>query len=110
MNSFDKYQIEARKTAIYPDVGHNLWYPALGLGGEAGEVQEKIKKIYRDKKGIVSTEDALEICKELGDELWYLANIAAELGVSLSQIAHNNMVKLQSRQNRSVVHGAGDNR
>ena len=49
---FDGYQIQARKTAIYPDKGKNFIYPTLGLVGETGEVAEKIKKVIRDKKGI----------------------------------------------------------
>ena len=37
--NFNEYQEEAAKTAVYPDIGNNLWYPGLGLGGEAGEVR-----------------------------------------------------------------------
>ena len=108
--SFDKYQVEARKTAVYPNLGRNLWYPALGLAGEAGEVADKVKKIYRDYNGFTSHLNRIGICKELGDVLWYVANIATELHVNLSDIAKENLIKLQDRTARDKVHGEGDER
>ena len=42
--SFEEYQVEADKTAIYPDE-HKIVYPALGLAGEAGEVANKVKTV-----------------------------------------------------------------
>ena len=48
--TFEEYQIKARSTAIYPNIGNNYIYPTLGLVGEAGEVAEKIKKIIRDNE------------------------------------------------------------
>lgn len=106
----NEYQKFARKTAIYPDVGHNIVYPALGIGGEAGEIQEKIKKILRDKGGIANTGDIRAIRNELGDLLWYIANLAEELGLPLNEIAVSNISKLQGRVERNKVHGEGDNR
>ena len=110
LHDFDIYQTEARKTAIYPDLGNNLWYPALGLAGEAGEVAEKVKKIYRDDNGEISYEGRVKIYKELGDALWYISAIASELGIDLSIIAEDNLAKLQSRAARDKVHGSGDTR
>jgi len=110
MLDFDKYQVEARKTAIYPDLGNNLWYPALGLAGEAGEVAEKVKKVYRDHNGLLGIISLDSISKELGDVLWYVASLASELGVNLSTIAELNLNKLQDRAERDKVHGSGDNR
>ena len=49
MTSMNDYQIQARKTAIYP-ANAKITYPALGLAGEAGEVADKVKKIIRDDK------------------------------------------------------------
>lgn len=108
--TFEKYQKESRKTAIYPNLGKNFIYPTLGLVGESGEVAEKIKKILRDKKGVLDFKTIREITKELGDVLWYLANLATELGISLEEIARQNLVKLHSRQKRGKIHGSGDNR
>ena len=53
----NQYQQKARKTALYPDVGHNPIYPTLGLAGEAGEVADKVKKVLRDKNGHFDNED-----------------------------------------------------
>ena len=108
--NFNQYQQEARKTAIYPNKDNNITYPTLGLSGESGEVAEKVKKILRDKNGIVSDEDRLELQKELGDVLWYVANLSSELKLSMEDVALINIQKLQSRQKRKVLKGSGDNR
>jgi NTP pyrophosphatase (non-canonical NTP hydrolase) len=107
---FSRYQKESRKTALYPDRDSNFIYPTLGLAGEVGEVAEKIKKVIRDKEGIIDEETREELAKELGDVLWYLANLATELDLSLDDIAQKNIEKLASRKNRNVLHGDGDNR
>lgn len=108
--NFNEYQEKARQTAIYPDKDNNFIYPTLGLVGEAGEVAEKIKKVIRDDLGIISEEKKVEIIKELGDVLWYVANLAKELNVDLESVALANLEKLQSRQKRDELHGSGDNR
>ena len=104
------YQQNSKKTAIYPNVGSNFVYPTLGLAGEAGEVADKIKKILRDKDGQISDADRQEIGKELGDVLWYIAQMATELNLSLDEVAQNNLTKLLSRLGRNVLGGNGDNR
>lgn len=103
----DDYQEAAIETAIYPDKGeqNGLAYVALGLNGEAGEVAEKVKKFLRDG-GI----DEEAVAKELGDVLWYLANLADEIGYSLSEVARINVSKLKSRSKRGTLGGSGDNR
>ncbi len=107
---FDEYQKKAGKTAIYPKIGKGFIYPTLGLADEAGEVVGKIKKIMRDDKGIISSEKKDEIKKELGDVLWYLAQLSTELNIKLSSVADANLEKLSSRKDRNKLHGSGDNR
>ena len=107
---FDNYQIEARKTAIYPDKDKNFIYPTLGLVGESGEVAEKIKKILRDKNGIFDCESKLALKKELGDVLWYLSNLCDELDFSLSDVANENLEKLNLRLSKGKISGSGDDR
>ena len=107
---FKEYQKLSRKTAVYPDINKNFVYPTLGLAGETGEVVEKIKKVIRDKNSLVDEETRAELKKEMGDVLWYLAQLATELGISFDEIASYNIEKLQSRLERGMIHGKGDNR
>jgi len=112
--NFNEYQVKMRETAAYPDAGNNFIYPTLGLAGEAGEVVDKIKKLVRTKDTRsakdISDADKLELKKELGDVLWYVSTLAAELGFELSDVAQTNVEKVFSRKERGVLHGSGDNR
>ena len=107
---FIEYQKKSRKTAIYPGAGKNYIYPTLGLAGEAGEVAEKIKKAIRDDGGKISDETKDAVKKELGDVLWYVSQVAAELDLLLDDIAKSNIEKLSSRMKRGKLKGSGDNR
>ena len=104
------YQRESRKTALYPEVGSNFIYPTLGLVGEAGEVADKVKKILRDKKGLFDKESKDEIKLELGDVLWYVSQLASELGYEMEDVANSNLQKLKSRKLRGKIQGSGDDR
>lgn len=108
--SLNGYQELAAFTAAYPNVGHNPIYPTLGLAGEAGEVAEKVKKVLRDNNGQFDAAAINAIKKELGDVMWYVARLAAELGLSLKDIATGNIAKLNSRKQRDKLHGSGDDR
>jgi NTP pyrophosphatase (non-canonical NTP hydrolase) len=108
--TFDEYQEKARSTAIYPELGNNLYYPTLGLCSEAGEIAGKVKKIMRDDGGKCSEEKRESIKKECGDVLWYVANICCELGITLDDVARCNVDKLASRQQRGKLSGSGDDR
>lgn len=111
MVDFVEYQARTADTAIYPGQGQIMGLAYVGLGlGESGEVQGKIKKIMRDDNGVVTDEKRAAIAKELGDQLWYLSQTATELGLSLEQIAADNLAKLASRQERGVLSGDGDER
>lgn len=108
--TFEEYQKFSRRTALYPDRDHNFVYPTLGLAGEAGEVAEKIKKVIRDNAGVLDDQRRQEVKKELGDVLWYVAQLATELGLDLQDIAKTNLDKLLSRKERGTLSGSGDNR
>jgi NTP pyrophosphatase (non-canonical NTP hydrolase) len=104
------YQQRSRATAVYPDAGDNLTYPVLGLCGEAGECAEKVKKAIRDDGGVLSDERRAALAAELGDVLWYTAQLATEAELDLDALAEDNLAKLLSRQDRGVLQGSGDAR
>jgi len=109
--TFEEYEKEALKTVISTDDKFkDMLHWVLGLNGEAGEVAEKMKKIIRDKKSVISETDKQEMAKEIGDVLWYLAVFAYDLGIPLDEIAKTNLEKLHSRKERGVLGGDGDNR
>lgn len=107
---FATYQRDSRKTAerVYTD--HPIVYPTLGLVNEAGELAGKVKKLFRDKNGVISEEDRQALKGELGDVLWYLTQLCTELGLTLEEVASANLEKLFSRQRRGALHGDGDDR
>ena len=106
--NFSDYQTKSRKTAGYPAIGHSVIYPTLGLVNEAGEVAGKIKKVFRDKDGQISEETREALKAELGDVLWYIAQMATELDLSLDDIAQSNITKLYDRFERGKIRGDGD--
>ena len=77
----------------------------LGLLGEAGEVAEKIKKIFRD-----GNTDLEAIQKEMGDVIFYWYALHGALGLDPCTTIDMNMVKLLSRKERGTIQGSGDNR
>lgn len=107
--NFSDYQIAAQKTAIYPR-RYAIEYTSLGLAGETGEIAGKIAKVFRDKNGSFSDQDIAGIKDELGDVLWMISQLAAELGLSLDRVATDNIAKLADRQARNVIGGSGDRR
>lgn len=110
LNEYAKF---TDKTAVYPDANtgniQEIMYLGLGLVGEAGEVGNKIKKFFRDNK----TEDPdakKNVISECGDVCWYLFRLIRVLGGNPEDTIIANWNKLQSRLERNVLHGDGDNR
>lgn len=107
MTEFNEYQEFVKSMKLYPEQ-YSIIYPALGIAGEAGEVNEKIKKWLRgDNDGFL---DKKEVAKELGDLSWYISSMADDLGFTLQEIIDMNVEKLTSRKERGVRQGNGDNR
>lgn len=107
----NEYQQRATVTAIYPEAGTGsvlaISYCALGLG-EAGEVQGKVKKFIRD--GIGYSDLRRQVSAEVGDVLWYCAQLCNELNLDLSDVMKENLRKLNDRKERGVLGGSGDTR
>jgi len=115
--TLNQFQAVCSETATYPEAGtcskDAFSYTVLGLCGESGELADKWKKNLRGDHGEPGqTTPAVReaMMAEAGDVAWYLARIATELGVSLSDIARGNIRKLRSRQDRGVIKGSGDYR
>ena len=102
--TLNEYQDRAHLTSILTTP---RYYPIIGLCGETGEVAELLKKSIRDGNGFLD-EDKLKI--ELGDVLWYLAEICTRYKLNLEDVAIANLNKLADRKQRNVIHGEGDNR
>lgn len=118
----NQYQTKAMETCV--DRSANTAYMLTGLSAEVGEINDKVAKWIR--KGIAridnnylvfNTSDinerntyTVELVKELGDVLWFVAGLAARLNVSLEDVAQMNVQKLASRKDRGVIVGEGDNR
>lgn len=107
--TLEEYQKAALTTAVYP-ADYRVVYPALGMNGEAGEVADKVKKVIRDNGAVLTDEKKREIAKEIGDVMWYCATLANDLGYSLEEVGEMNIAKLQSRKERGMLGGSGDNR
>ena len=108
-SDLDMYQKVAKTTAIYPRE-QAIIYPTLGLTGEAGEVANKVKKIIRDGTDKNNEDMVQAISSEIGDCLWYIAVLADDIGVKLSDIANLNLEKLANRKKNGTIQGSGDNR
>jgi NTP pyrophosphatase (non-canonical NTP hydrolase) len=108
------YQQAAHRTSLETTYGEGdvarLIYPTLKLAGEAGEFAEKVGKILRDKAGSIADEDRTALADELGDVLWYVAEVATVLDLDLGAIGERNIEKLASRAQRGVIQGSGDRR
>lgn len=93
--TLDEYQARALRTDILPQqVGGTddaFVLPLLGLVGEIGGLATELKKRRRDEQGYCGFDD--ELREELGDALWYLAVLADRAGVSLSELALDNLAK-----------------
>jgi len=106
----NSYQEAAAYTGGPISTDHPIVYPTLGLTNEAGEVAGKVKKIFRDRGGVVTDDDRAALTLELGDVLWYLAELCTRLGISLEDVAAANLEKLRGRTERGTLAGDGDTR
>ena len=102
MDNYQKQAMEFRTSTA------DEAYALLNLAAEAGEVLGKVAKHLRDG----GDEEVLRqnIKKELGDVMWMVAAVAADFDLTLSEVCAHNLEKLNSRKERNVITGSGDNR
>jgi len=106
---FNQYQFRSSLTSKYPQESA-IEYLILGITSEAGEIAGKYKKVIRDTAGIITEEAKQALTDEIGDVLWYCAQLAKQLDTNLGTVAAQNLKKLESRNARGVIGGSGDNR
>lgn len=97
---FDEYQKEALRTDRVPtrdgaDNAAALVVPMLGLAGETGQLLSEYKKHLRDGEAHRLFKE--RVSEELGDLLWYVANVASKFDLTLSDIAVANLAKVKER-------------
>jgi NTP pyrophosphatase (non-canonical NTP hydrolase) len=100
MMGFDRYQKEALRTDRVParqgsDDVLSLIVPMLGLAGETGQLLSEYKKHLRDGEAHRLFKE--RVSEELGDLLWYIANVASKFDLTLDEIAAANLAKVKAR-------------
>lgn len=106
---FTNYQWRTSQTAIYPKE-KALEYLSLGLVSEAGEVAGKVKKVIRDNNSILTDEMKSALMAEIGDVMWYIAQLCEALETNMGIVARQNVDKLAKRKTSNTLGGDGDDR
>ena len=102
--TLNDYQVDAMSVRLE---SADSSYAILGLAGEVGEIYSLAAKAIRDGKKF---DYQLNMKKELGDVLWFVAAIAMDNGYTLQDIADANINKLFKRKEDGTLQGSGDNR
>ena len=89
----NEYQKLAQRTANDQTRSGKIENGCLGLAGEAGECCDLLKKYLFQGHEL----DEERMAEELGDVLWYCAELAAGLGLTLEEVARRNVEKLKRR-------------
>ena len=88
------YQKLAMKT-VNPELTKKdmLVNGVMGLNGESGEVIDVVKKHMFQGHDL----DVDKIKKELGDVMWYVAEVCEALDLSMDEVMETNITKLSNR-------------
>lgn len=93
MNLNEYQQLAMITKKPWEDKKDQLVDACLGLSGESGEVNDIIKKHLAGAKQY----DITELKKEIGDVMWYIAELCDSLGLTMEEVATLNIEKLKSR-------------
>lgn len=91
--SFNDYQKAAFELISEEGKKDMVTNGVLGLAGEAGECCDIVKKFKYQGHDL----DITKLKDELGDVLWYIAETASGLGITLEEVAEYNLEKLHKR-------------
>lgn len=91
--SMDLYQELAARTINTELTDDQKVHHALhGIAGEVGEIHSLYQKVYQGHKI-----DAVHLFKEVGDLMWFIAELCTAYGISLNYVAEMNIEKLKAR-------------
>ena len=97
---FNEYQKHAYNLISEEGKKDMVTNGVLGLAGETGECCDIVKK-YKYQGHVLDKEHLKD---ELGDVLWYLAETASGLGITLEEVAQFNLDKLHKRYHGEKFH------
>lgn len=93
---FSDFQKHAAKTdQVKGDDEKSKLVPLLGLAGEVGTLLSEYKKFLRD--GGAHQRFHEQVAEDLGDLLWYVANVATKFNLDLDEVAQTNLRKVNNR-------------
>ncbi len=98
MNTFQEMASRTDQTPMRGEsmpAGPEMMVPLLGMAGEVGELLSEYKKYLRD--GDAHKLFKARVAEELGDLLWYVANVATKFGLTLAEVATGNVEKCRDR-------------
>jgi NTP pyrophosphatase (non-canonical NTP hydrolase) len=90
---FDVYTKLAMMHRHYTE-NYAIVFPALYLSKEVDKLIAKVLEVTKRTKQ-ASEVDTEILVDQLGDILWYLAAVARDLGVPLSEVATRNLRKIE---------------
>ena len=94
--TLNEYQVLAQRTCNTESVIAKLVNGVLGLCGETGECSDLLKKhLYQGH-----TLDTPHMAKELGDVLWYVAEVATGLGMTLEEMEADGTLELLTKKEK----------
>ena len=102
MNSLDKLRTIHQKTAG-DHVYYNLYYSALGLASEAGEVAGEVKKVIRNDGNRLTDGRSQCILDELADVLWYVQGVCVATNSTVEELIDHLEEKLSDRMNQGTI-------
>lgn len=105
----ENYQNLAMRTAAYPEIGSNIFYPSMGLCGEISELLEKIEMLAKPNQpnklqGSI-TPSVLGLLKdvgaEIGDVMWFVAVLAREAGIAFETVC--SRVAMEDKSSKDMI-------
>lgn len=93
IKTLNDYQIATGRTDNHTEKERAITNLALGIAGEAGEIVDIVKKVIYHGHPM----DSDKMRDELGDQMWYIARMAAWFGLTLEEVAQGNVDKLMRR-------------